>query len=376
MADKYDPDEPSGSSLQAFLQLESQRDYPPAKKATRVDDAALNPTLAFRFFDLPTEIRHHIYSFLIPRNITIALRTISPHTNRWRREAQYWPITGVYKDGRHVHIGGNPYCTHRAHKNSNGQWCRHLRGSDLPNSYRYSRFVIQTQLFQVSKYAYHDVQSVLYGQNIFKFTLDGNALQPRSLRSPAIFGLLGKTEASLALLRNLRRVHIHLLATDVHWSVKRQRSRLAYFVEIIKEHADNANKKSLLEELTVTFALTGGRHDDDDDDPLRAVEKSMFALESLVPLRGIRTVQISGSGLPEWYIKCLQLAMQGESGEVEKSEWPLVRRRRRRAYNSRYRILMATSRMWYHPMLNWKVFAERNGVALPDDIDRLWAIEE
>ena len=75
------------------------------------------------------------------------------------------------------------------------------------------------------------------------------------MRSPYIFGAFGHPHR-LALLRNLRRICIHVAPDiDSHWAVKRQRARLEYLVEILKEHADENNQKSLLQDLSVDFSL-------------------------------------------------------------------------------------------------------------------------
>ncbi|EMD88205.1 hypothetical protein COCC4DRAFT_33538 [Bipolaris maydis ATCC 48331] len=44
--------------------------------------------------------------------------------------------------------------------------------------------------------------------------------------------------------------------TDSYWAVKRQRARLQYLVQILKEHADDQGKGSLLQHLTLDFRLT------------------------------------------------------------------------------------------------------------------------
>ncbi|KAJ5024448.1 hypothetical protein J3E71DRAFT_345650 [Bipolaris maydis] len=46
------------------------------------------------------------------------------------------------------------------------------------------------------------------------------------------------------------------LAVETYWAVKRQRARLQYLVQILKEHADDQGKGSLLQHLTLDFRLT------------------------------------------------------------------------------------------------------------------------
>jgi hypothetical protein len=169
----------------------------------------------------------------------------------------------------------------------------------------------------------------LYGSNIYKFAVHGDALYPKSLRSPEVFGHLGHPDR-LALLRNLRRIHIEVIhASDSkkHWVLKRQRSRLEYLVEILKEHADDHSQKSLLQELTIDFKLPvvlslndSGRQ--------RNTAKFMFDLESLASLHGVKDVQFTGT--PEWYAKCMQLSIHRKGGEVHETDWPLVQVKRPR----------------------------------------------
>jgi hypothetical protein len=227
--------------------------------------------------------------------------------------------------------------------------------------------------------------AVLYGMNTYKFTVHGWPLWPKSMRSPHIFGSLGHP-LRLSLLRNLRHIHIDVVPEiDSHWAVKRQRARLEYLVEILKEHADDDNQKSLLQDLKVDF-----RPACDDrraqrrhfrrlyrqfHAPPRSAEKFMFGLESLASLRGIKDVQITG--LPEWYAKCMQLCIQGKGGQVQETDWPRVQVKRRRGGSStRKKTQWVTLRKWYQPMLNWKEFAQRNDIAVPDDIDRFWEAED
>jgi hypothetical protein len=218
----------------------------------------------------------------------------------------------------------------------------------------------------------------LYGSNIYKFAINGDALYPKSLRSPEVFGHLGHPDR-LALLRNLRRIYIEVTpASDSkgHWVMERQRSRLEYLVEILKEHADDHSQKSLLQELMIDFKLPVilSLHDSSRQ---RNTEKFMFGLESLALLRGIKDVQFTG--MPEWYAKCMQLSIQGKGGEVHETDWPLVQVKRprniKRSWSTRKTSRWASTREWYQPTLDWKEYAVRNNIPIPDDIDRFWAAE-
>ncbi|KAL1800673.1 hypothetical protein ACET3X_001015 [Alternaria dauci] len=223
-----------------------------------------------------------------------------------------------------------------------------------------------------------DAPSVLYGMNRYKFTVHGQSIWPKSIRSPFVFGPFGHPDR-LPLLRNLRIIHIEVVPeVDSHWAVKRQRSRLEYLVEILKEHADDSNQKSLLEDLEVDFHLVSNKprsicakapkcmaHPGIPKD----TEKFMFGLESLAYLRGIKDVKIIG--LPEWYAKCLQLSIQGGGGGVEEVDWPLVEIKPSKQRKKH----LASTRKWHQPTLNWKEFAERNEITTPPDIDKLYATD-
>lgn len=94
----------------------------------------------------------------------------------------------------------------------------------------------------------------------------------------------------------------------------------------------------------------------------------MFGLESLTSLRGVKCVDISG--LPHRYETCLRICIQGEGGDIKEIDWPLleVRHRRLKKY-AKKRTTMESSRQWFQPMLDWREYAERNQVQLPDDLD-------
>ena len=225
--------------------------------------------------------------------------------------------------------------------------------------------------------------AVLYGSNTYEFTVDSNAHHPISLQSPLIFGPFG-TDTRLPLLRNLRSIDIDVLPDySSHWTVRRQRSRLEYFVQILKEYADDENRKSLLQDLKVELrpgipnVRLGVRHATAHHLSMQSptdTEKVMFGLESLASLRGIKDVEIIG--LPDWYARCLQLCIQGKGGYVQEVNWPLIEvKRRRETWSRQTKLGWITTRKWYQPTLNWKEFAERNGIPTPDDIDRFWADE-
>jgi hypothetical protein len=208
------------------------------------------------------------------------------------------------------------------------------------------------------------------------------------MSSPLIFGPFGNGAGiRLPLLRNLRSIHIEvLLDGNSHWTVKRQRARLDYFVEVLKAHSDDENRKSLLRELKIDVripTMSGLSHRppayrinlQDLVQAPKTPDKFMFGLESLAALRGIKDVSITG--VAGWYSQCLQLCIQGKGGEVLETDWPLVQVKRSKIrWTKKTKRTWATTRKWYQPTLNWKEFAERNGIAIPDDIDRFWMAEK
>jgi hypothetical protein len=232
--------------------------------------------------------------------------------------------------------------------------------------------------------------AVLYGSNTYIFTIDGRSHDPVSLASPLIFGPFGDRDGvHLPLLRNLRSVHIEvMLDTCSHYTVTRHRARLAYFVDTLNLHSDDATRKSLLENLHVEVCIprSGGysRHNASDystwPTPPTDADDYMFGLESLATLRSVKDVKITG--IPEWYAQCLKLCIQGTGGNVLETDWPLVQVKRGTKPSNpwdqgvrKHKKYMVTTRRWYQPTLNWKEFAERNGIEVPADIDKFWAVE-
>ncbi|USP73568.1 uncharacterized protein yc1106_00842 [Curvularia clavata] len=328
-------------------------------------DKALNQTSAvtsFRLLDLPTELRYHVYSFVLPTDRNITFDRVSLGNGKFDFFAYCLQPCGRAS----VPIGRKPYHSYAG-------------------SRREDYIAVATQLFRVSKFVSNEAQSVLYGMNTYTFVVHGRRLWPNSLRNPYIFGAFGYPNR-LSLLRNLRRIHIAVTHdVDSHWAVKRQRARLEYLVEILKEHADDDNQKSLLQDLTVDFRPTSvgiGKNSGFSLDPRfhgprrvpEDAEKFMFGLESLVALHGIKDVRVTG--LPEWYARCLQLCIQGKGGQVEETDWPLVQVKRRvNGVRRGKKTYWTTLRRWYQPMLNWIEFAERNEIPVPDDVSKFWEVE-
>lgn len=226
--------------------------------------------------------------------------------------------------------------------------------------------------------------AILYGSNTYKFSINGSPHFPSSLTSPLIFGPFGNREELLPLLRNLRSIEIEfLLSDDDHWAAKRQRARLAYFVEILKQHSDDENRKSLLQELKINVCIpspTAARFNifgNPSSLPPADCETHMFGLESLATLRGIKDVEVKG--VPDWFSQCMQLCVQGKGGEVQETDWPLVKVKRSAsnsgwAKKKKTKQSWVSTRKWYQPTLNWKEFAERNNIELPEDVDKYWMV--
>ncbi|KAH7064075.1 hypothetical protein BKA63DRAFT_572509 [Paraphoma chrysanthemicola] len=326
----------------------------------------------FRLMDLPAELRVHIYQYLLPYNLIISHVQSGTMFRNGQRNVPRWRITPTTKTGEAVlmMIGAQNW------------W----RGARLPHSHRHwSR--VETQLFLVNKEISNEARAVLYGSNTYNFTINGVAHHPISMSSPLIFGPFSNDNGiRLPLLRNLRSIHIEVLLDDnSHWSVKRQRARLDYFVAVLKEHSDDDNRKSLLQELRVdvriptmdglAYRQPGFRISLQHlVQAPKTPDKFMFGLESLATLRGIKDVKITG--VAEWYAQCLQVCIQGKGGDVLETDWPLVEvKRSKLRWSKRSKKMWVSTRKWYQPTLNWKEFAERNGIEVPDDVDKFWMAE-
>jgi hypothetical protein len=172
----------------------------------------------------------------------------------------------------------------------------------------------------------------------------------------------------------MRKIHIEVtpgIDSEERTCYERQRSRLGYFVEILKGHADDPSQKPLLRELKIDFSLSAKF-------PQRNLEKYMFGLESLASLHSIKDVQFTG--LSEWYAKCMQLSIEGKGGEVQETDWPLVQmtcyRSIKNSWSKKKTKQWKSTRKWYQPTLDWKEYAVRNNIPIPDDIDKFWVTEE
>jgi hypothetical protein len=138
-------------------------------------------------------------------------------------------------------------------------------------------------------------------------------------------------------------MEIPISGIATHWTAKRHRARLDYFIRILKEHADDEDQRSLLERLTVH--ADWGRS-----------QNVMYNLESLTSLRGIQDVDIKGNYLPTWYSKCLQLCVQGKGGNLLSIDYPLLLKRKLKKSNlprrqKTYIKVWETTKLWHDPVL-------------------------
>jgi hypothetical protein len=90
----------------------------------------LPPMTDFRLLDLPVELRYHVYSFLIPRNMSITFERCG-----WLESGEPDWTTNGFRKGEDVpsKIGGNPF-----YRNTTVR--------------RYNHVTVETQLFRVSKF--------------------------------------------------------------------------------------------------------------------------------------------------------------------------------------------------------------------------------
>lgn len=191
--------------------------------------------------------------------------------------------------------------------------------------------------------------------------IDAEPRDTASLSTTSIFGPLGESHV-IHLLRDLRSICVILTPArhSQYWVHCRHRGRLARFVEILQQYAEDADKGSLLTDLVVRLEQQG---------------RSQFVLEALAPLRGIKNVSITGSLTP-WFARCLTLCIQG-AGEVQKAvyEETGVKKRVGTPQNRKWKKCVVSEKKWYMPEMDWIPFALHNGIDMPGDVQKFWETE-
>lgn len=307
-----------------------------------------------QFLNLPAELRLEIYQLLLPHNMTLYFERFHLRT----KDGRLWGVVYGMKPGDStrydiVSTPKPPFSLQAIPQNP------------CP---------VVWQVFLINKFISEEARAVFYGSNTYKFIIGGiGPLSPT-------FGPF-ECPDRLPLLRYIRKMHFIVFVNwDTHRIVKEQRARLECLVEVLKTHAGDEEQKSLLQELKIEVNMLGEnqggycRHRARRRNPLpvpESVDKFMFGLESLAALRNIRKVEFIG--LPDWYTQCLELCIQGKGGDVLETNWPLVQVKRQRDYTKRAKKVWVSARKWHNPTLNWKEFAERNNIAIPEDIDRFWS---
>ncbi|KAF2824399.1 hypothetical protein CC86DRAFT_408477 [Ophiobolus disseminans] len=155
----------------------------------------------------------------------------------------------------------------------------------------------------------------------------------------------------------MRYIHISLVITEWgYWAGTRLHGRVEYFVRTMTAHAEDEGKKSLLKRLSVIVEPSPMQY--------QIMEEYMFALGALCALNPIAEVCIMV--VPEWFKKCIEMKVKGLGRDVEVVDWK---------NKGRGGEKVGVRRKWFQPMLEWKDFAARNGIGLPEGVDRFWAAE-
>ena len=91
----------------------------------------------------------------------------------------------------------------------------------------------------------------------------------------------------------------------------------------------------------------------------------MFSLESLAHITGILSASIDG--VTAWFAQCLEMRICGEGGEFKPLNWPKKTTKRKDEDGNIKRVPKRES---WQPLLDWKNFAQRNGIAFPKNAER------
>jgi hypothetical protein len=152
-------------------------------------------------------------------------------------------------------------------------------------------------------------------------------------------------------------------------------------------HADNTNERSLLKKLSVDTARDLKDDQDSlvDPDGIRrrweneqiygGFSNYIFALEPLVALQPALQVQeLHIAGIPDWFSTCLKMAVEGKGGELARIEWPTKTIRRTVDGRKGKKKIQVTTRAWGQAVWDWRAFAQRNDIELPESADRLFEV--
>jgi hypothetical protein len=95
----------------------------------------------------------------------------------------------------------------------------------------------------------------------------------------------------------------------------------------------------------------------------------MFVLEPLAALQGIQDIAVYGA--PEWFQRCLEMRIRGQGGDLKTLDWPTKAVRRQKKGNQKKVKVEVSTRQGWQPLFDWKRFAVRNDIPLPEDIHKL-----
>lgn len=175
------------------------------------------------------------------------------------------------------------------------------------------------------------------------------------------------------ILRELQRVELQFGKPICSIScANRERDHLQHFVDAFNDCAEDPGHHSALhtlkvripEHITVVLGTDLGE---------------MFTLEVLSGLkRQLKKVTVEGP--PPWFAQCLVLHLTGRGGPpASKLSWPTKIKRRkitrvrkitRGPSKQKWIFKRVTTRKDWQPRLDWREYALRNEIELPDDIDR------
>ncbi|KAF3037690.1 hypothetical protein E8E12_008201 [Didymella heteroderae] len=145
----------------------------------------------------------------------------------------------------------------------------------------------------------------------------------REAKRSRILGLLGLPDRT-QILHNLRRIEITVSIDEFTAfkadSSERRRVQIDYFLEVIKLHAEDRNKRSLFQPLEIHLVslqdLSGSSHrtytyhDISPSADQTQFDEHITTLERLVDITDIQEAKFTG--LPEWFAICLTMRIRGK----------------------------------------------------------------